>query len=493
MTGTGKRGSALVLVVVAAGFLLILTGAAYRYLRTSVDTQMWTRERIQAKLTAEAGVNLATHMLVAGASLPTGDDAQVLLGTETTPEPLPNGMGAVYVSVDPNNNNDDIISANSYMINCLATVPGENFDTYGIQAIVMPLNLARFSVFMDNPSLSGAYVDGYRFDGPFYANGPVRVISNSAGDENDPFFYSFTLTSDYYISDWGTTQATTPESGNLRMRPFERLSLGLPYFELGADTIPFGPDEINWEGVRNAAISGGLYFTPDDPVYTIYDGSRIKLKGDSLLVKLDDSTPERAYYLADLDNPVVWFENGNLDTLMILGHGYEGLDSALTIGMNGNLYLGSAIRYTNEDPEDPLNHTLLGLMTIHGDIIIKDDFADTLYQEPGWDGFNIVTHGDFQVDAVLLALEGNLKAEKYWEPEDGPHEFRLLGGYMIQEEGYTSSGDAGFDISVYFDPRLLSMHPPFFPTTANWSTTMWREDGNMERETVTNGQQNPEF
>lgn len=492
MTKAKNRGSALILVVIAALFLIILTGAAYEYVKNSVSTQIWTRDRIQAKLSAEAGVNLATHMLIGGASLPVGTAPQIVLGTISSPEPLPNGLGSVFVSVDPNNNNDDIISANSYMINSLAYVPGESFETYGIQAVMMPLNLARFSVFMDDPTLDGAYVDGYRFDGPFYANGPVRVLSASPTHENDPFFYSFTLTSDYYIADWGSTQATTPASGNLQMRPFERLSLGIPYFELGADTIPFGADELNWESVMNAAQAGGLFFDGVAP-YEIADGMRVKLRGDSLLVKLDDSTPYRAYYLADLDNPVVWFDNGPNEDILMMGHGSEGLDSALTIGMRGNLYLAGSIRYSNEDPEDPDNRTLLGLMTVFGQIYIKDDFPDPGYVEPGWDQFQINTHTDFRVDAVLLALEGNLQAENWLEPTPGPHEFMLMGGYMIQEEGYTSSNNGGFDISVYFDPRLLSMHPPFFPTTADWNTTMWREVPDMDEDLVVNGQINPFF
>lgn len=54
-----------------------------------------------------------------------------------------------------------------------------------------------FACFLGNPTLDGAYADGYHFGGPFRANGPVRVLSSSPGRDNDPYFYHFTLSSDY--------------------------------------------------------------------------------------------------------------------------------------------------------------------------------------------------------------------------------------------------------------------------------------------------------
>lgn len=488
MKTANNRGAALMLVVIASIFLIILTAAAYRYFTTNVDTQIWTRDRIQAKLSAEAGLNLATHILVAGASLPESDTTP-LLGTATTPAVLPGELGSVYVTVQPSKYNGDITASNAFMLHCIAWPPGSAIDTYGMQCIVMPENLARFAVFMNNPSTDGAYVDGYRFDGPFYANGPVRVVSGSITHENDPFFYSFSLTSDYYLSTWGTTQATTPASGNLQMRPFERLSLGAPYFELGIDSIPFGSDDLDWQGVRNAAQSGGLYLGV--PLRPIENGSRLRLQSDTLYVKLNTVTPEVGYHLGDLENPVVWIENGNTDRVYLRGQQYNGLDMALTIGMNGHLYMSGSLEYANKNPEDPDNHTLLGLMTVHGNIYMANDPLVT--PEPGWEGHDIMTNGDFEYDAVLVALDGVLEAQKQppTAPVDsifgGPCEFMLMGGYMIDNEGITSTNTGGFDITVFFDPRLLSMHPPFFPTTANWRTIMWRDAPELTVDNVEDG------
>lgn len=463
-----RRGSALALVLIASIFLIILTAGAYRYLKTNVDTQIWSRERIQAKLSAEAGLNLATHMLVAGATLPTGDDIEEILGTETSPVPLPGGMGSVYATIDPSIHNKEIIMSNAFLIRCVAFVSGTHIESYGMEAIVMPENLARFSVFMDDPSTAGYYGDGYRFDGPFYANGPVQIRSSSFTHENDVFFYSFELTSDYYVIGPSMAHETTPASGKLQMRPYNRLILGAPYFELGVDPIPFGPDELNWQGVMNAASAGGLFLTSAQ----VPDGTRLALKGDTLFVRQNTATPAVAHHLGSMANPVVWIDNGAGDCVFLRGDQNQGLDMALTIGMPGSIYMSGPLSYENEDPQDPDNENLLGLMSVQGDMRVADD---PLINESAWgaEHFHIRTDTSFTYYAVLVALDGVLDAEDYWMPK-GVNEFRIVGGYMVQAEGYTSTSlPSGFNMAVYFDPRLLYMHPPFFPTTANWNTTMW--------------------
>lgn len=469
---TNRKGSALVLVLVASLFLIILTAGAFRYFQTNVYTQIWTRDRIQAKLSAEAGANLATHMLIAGASLPTDLGPAPILGTEFAFFDLPGELGSVYACVDPSDSNEVVTSANAYMIRCIANVPGTTIETFGVRTIVMPENLARFSVFMDNPSTSGYYGDGYRFDGPFYANGAVRVMSSSATHTDDPFFYTFRLTSDYYLASGSVHQTTPTDGGSLEMRPFERLSMGAPYFELGIDPIPFGATELDWEGVESAASSGGLYLNTTD----VPDFSRLALKGDTLFIKTSETALPDIFYLGGMDNPVVWIENPG-DRFYLRGDQNQGLGMALTIGCQGDVYMSGPLEYENPDPQDPDNEDLLGIMTVDGDLIIAEDQGD----QSAWGSvrYRVLTDDGFNYSAVLVALEGNLVAENYRQPNPGPEEFCIIGGYMIQEEGYTSTNNTGYEIGVYFDPRLLYMHPPFFPTTANWKIIMWAEDPGM--------------
>ena len=486
MKTSNERGAALVLVVVASIFLIILTGAAYTYFKNSVSTQLWTRERIQAKLSAEAGVNLGIHKLVAGAALPTSLEPEPILGTFGSFENLPGNMGSVFVTVDPCNENDRVTNANAFRLRCIADVPGATvISNYGMEAIVMPENLARFSVFMDSPDTTGYYADGYRFDGPFYGNGPISVYSSSVSGVNDPFFYSLHLTSDYYIyGNPNGPHASAPAVGNLEMQPYNRLSMGSPYFEMGIDTIPFGKNELDWQGVRNAAYSGGLVLS--EAANQIEDGSRLVLRGDStLVVKLHSGGPETSYDLSpsSIDNPVVWLENAASHRVYLSGYQTDYWDMPLTVGMYGSLYMSGELKYENSDLEDPDNTIILGLISVDGDMIIADD-PDS--NETGWAGFQIMTDHAFEYDAVLVSLEGVLKAEDYHAP-DPMAEFLLLGGYMIDSEGYTGTGDKGFDISVYFDPRLLTMHPPFFPTTANWLNTMWADKPDMTALQVRDG------
>ncbi len=486
MIHKNQTGSALVLVLVASMFLIILTAGAFRYFQTNVDTQIWTRDRIQAKLSAEAGVNLATHMLVAGAATPATTTPEAILGTETSHFTLPGDMGTIYATVDPSDKNPEVTTANAYMIRCISFVPGHTIESFGMESIIMPENLARFSVFQDDPPSNLHYSDGYRFDGPFYANGPVRIGSNSATHENDIFFYSYKTTSPYWIYNNSGSHETTPAAGNVEMRPYHRLNMGAPYFELNVDTIPFGAAELNWQGVEAAAISGGLHLSTTQ----VPNNSRLVLSGTSLFVRRNASEAPVEYDLSSLENPVVWIDNNSTNRIYLRGDmtAGSGFDMELTLGCKGPVFMSGSLVYNNQDLEDPDNDNLIGIISVYGNMIIAD--APSVLPDPLWNGYGerwqIGTDGTVTYSAVLVALEGVLKAQKPAEPV-GFHEFQIIGGYMCQAEGHTNNANSGFRMVVYFDPRLLFMHPPFFPTTANWNTTMWAERPDMTVSDVTIG------
>ncbi len=492
-----ERGSALALVLVFGLVLSILVAGLFVLFQSNTQSFVWKRNNMQARYSAEAGTSLAVHMIMEGADVPGGDSAQAFLG-DANPEvwfDLPGDLGEVIVYVDPNNRNEQVSTANAYAVRGLARIPTKSgFQTYGMETAVMPENFARFACFLDEPDITGAYADGYRFDGPFFANDPVRVVSNSPGRNNDPWFYSFQLTSDYYVAGWGSTHATTPHPlTDLYLEPYERMLLGPPYFELGAEPIPFGPTEVNWQAARDAAQSGGIYF--DGSLYPdLPDGTRMIVGADSIWARTPGGA-EYSYCIADtaLDNRVIWVENGAGEQLWIKGDPDAefidtlGVDSLLTIGCNGDIWPYGPLWYANEDMDDPDNKCMLGLITVYGDLVMADDPDDNGMGD--WaTPYNIdmgLPAGTRSVtyDAVVMALSGEFRAEKYWEPSP-MSDFNLVGGYIVNNEGYTTTSGAGLNSVIHYDTRLMTMHPPYFPQTGKWGTVYWEERPDLDTETI---------
>lgn len=491
-----SRGSALVLVLVSAIVLSILVGALFVLFKSNVDTQRWTKERIQARFTAEAGLNMAVHMIMGGADVPQGDDPLQMLPETGSWHFLNDDLGWVQVWVDPHNENDQVSSANAYEVRCLAKVVAEDQDYfYGIASLVMPRNFAVYATFL-NGAADGYFGDGYRFDGPFHANSQVMLYSSTPDRDNDPWFYSFSTTEDYYLYGQSSGElAYEPHYKNLYIEPYERMLMGEPYFVLGAEEIPFGSDEVTWEGTYNAALNGGLVLSG------LQDSTRMLLLEDTLLVKQSQFALEQRYYLGDLDNPVVWVDN-NPNQIVFLKTEEEyppeehGLPMGLTIGVNGTLAISGPILYNNTDLTDPDNNNMLGLLVVHGDYVIAHD--PDLTSDPDWkDGTDerwCIKTGNKDYDrltvyAVVMVLDGKFMVEGIDQsPEPYPYDtwpsppidYEMVGGYIVNEEYYTTFGSSyGYLTFVTYDPRLMSTHPPYFPQTGKWDTAYWDERPDM--------------
>jgi len=262
MKRNGKRGSALVLVLVSSIILAILAGALFVLFKSNIGSHTWNQERIQARCTAEAGANLAIHMIMEGADVPQGMIPVQILPEFGSWELLSDEMGYVQVWVDPNDDNPIVSSANAYEIRALSKViSATQANHYGMASMVSPRNFAVYATFL-NQGGTGYYGDGYRFDGPFHSNTAVRLSSATPGRDADPYFYSFSVASDYYFyrdpSSGVLYQAYEPQYGLLWVEPYERMILGDPHFVLGAESIPFGSSEVTWQGAYNAALAGGL-------------------------------------------------------------------------------------------------------------------------------------------------------------------------------------------------------------------------------------------
>ncbi len=504
MNRKGNKGSALILVMLSAIVLSILVGALYTLFQSNASTQEWAKERIQARFTAEAGTNMAIHMIMEGADVPHGTLPIQFLPETGDWYDMGDDLGWVLVFVDPHNANDEVAAANAYQVRCLSKVISEDqVNMYGIASLILPRNFAVYATFLNNAG-SGYFGDGYRFDGPFHSNSDVQVSSSTAGRDQDPWFYSFATVEDHYlyrVPGTGITEvATTPHHKNLYMEPYEKMLMGEPFFELGVDSIPFSSSEVSWQGAYNAAVSGGLVLSSLDN-YT-----RMILLDDTLMVLENQSALVVKYCLSDLANPVVWVDNGVNETVYLKTDEEDpfrshGLDSALTIGINGNLCVSGPILYNNIDLTDQDNDCMLGIVVKEGNFTIAVDPdmtsdvdewvipSDTTNHR--WDikTCNLNYPDGIEVDAVVMVLDGYFQLEDvsgshylYWSHP--AIDFEIVGGYIVNEEYVTTwdfgaGGTYGYLTFVTYDPRLMSMHPPYFPQTGVWDIAYWEERPDM--------------
>ncbi len=307
-----------------------------------------------------------------------------------------------------------------------------------------------YNYFLGEPTLNGYYCDGYHFGGPFRANGPVLVYSSSPGRDNDVFFYSFTLSSDYYV--YGPSSSgpliTVPHYENLWIEPYENMEQGPPWFNLGVDPLPFGADQVEWQIVRAAAMNYGLYLTTAE----VPDGSRILLEDGQISVKAEEYSTPVVYSLSDLAEPVVWIENSANDLFFLKGHPEsQGFSEDLTIGSTGSIYFAGPLEYNGDSPG------MLGLISVYGDGIIADK-PDSDWDPP----FHIETEENFVYSASILLLEGQFEAENYTQPYPQVN-FTLYGGIQMQEEGYAGTGTSGFQLLWEYDERFFNQCPPWYP------------------------------
>jgi len=94
----------------------------------------------------------------------------------------------------------------------------------------------------------------------------------------------------------------------------------------------------------------------------------------------------------------------------------------------------------------------------------------------------------FNFHAVFMTLSGDLLAENPLLPNAETEEFRIMGGYIAQAEGWTSTGGSGFEIVIKYDTRLMSMNPPYFPSTGEWNVVYWKDRPELSLENIGNNE-----
>ncbi len=309
-------------------------------------------------------------------------------------------------------------------------------------------------------SCTGFFGDSTVMNGPVRSNDPLRIVSFTPGRDEDPYFYNFTSASDYYLTfkaetpEWILATEPHPDSTNLWIEPYELMCQGPPWFNLGADFIPFGADSIDWQTTYDAACDYGLVI--DSPL----SGSRIVLEADSLHLRECFDTGIESYCISDLAEPVVWLDNQPGDTVYIRSMPPDsgpGLTVPLTIGCNGYVFAMGDLQY------QPYSGGMLGMVMKEGNL----EIADKPEFDP-WEGiWAIDTEKDMVFSGSFLIVQGKFQTENPWEPSPAA-DFHIFGGIQMRDEGITAyvsgSNSWGYFASYDFDPRFFTASPPFYPT-----------------------------
>lgn len=324
-----------------------------------------------------------------------------------------------------------------------------------------------FAWFFDSFPADGYYSDGFVSDGPFRANCPVSIWSDSPGRDGDPWFYSLTLASPFYYCSkgGGTNPQFSPQCGNLWIEPYEQMSQGAPWFVLDADPLVFGFEGVNWQEMRSAAITGGIYLTSP----AVPNGARILVGADSIYLRTSDASPFQGFDLAGLAEPVIWIENAWTDRIYVRSCPGDSLSMPFSIGMYGSIYTLGSLRVAQGE-----DGGMLGLMSVYGDFVIALD--PDLAGAPDWTDpvWRIETEGDFEFDASVICLSGELKAQNPSYPNPKA-DLVIEGSMQLGSEGYTATPSAGWNISVEYDWRLADTAPPCYPEYSETGIVGWKE------------------
>lgn len=315
-----------------------------------------------------------------------------------------------------------------------------------------------FLLFM-NSSGAGWFGDGTVMNGPVRSNGTFFLYSTTPGRDNDPWFYSLTSAADSFYTTLSDTfiviSATEPhpEGTNLWVEPYELMCQGPPWFNLGADTLPFGSGNVDWQMTRDAALSSGLFINGLEP------GARVIIGADSIHLKETPGGVVQSYCMSGFSEQVAWIDNDPDEHIFLRSMPPDsgpGITVPMTLGCNGSVYIMGDVLY------EPVSGGMLGLIVKNGDVVI----ADTPENDP-WNGiWAVETEKEMLFSGSVLMPDGILYAENAWEPHPAV-DFTIAGGVQLEDFGITAyiSGQNtwGYFLQFDFDSRYFTASPPFYP------------------------------
>ncbi len=185
--------------------------------------------------------------------------------------------------------------------------------------------------------------------------------------------------------------------------------------------------------------------------YRIGDRHKLNVGDESSVTTWTDVS------LSTVGNGVVWF----LDKIRLAGT----LRGQITIGSEKDIYITGDVLYESSTPgegPDPGCSDLLGL--IGKKLKISKSLAND---------------GDVEIHAAIMCMKDGMEAEKVKDFGDRG-DLIIHGAVVVGKTGKVNerkkgSEFRGYHRQYYFDPRLTTMAPPFFPRTRDVSIYKWRE------------------
>lgn len=458
-----ERGSALALVIGAAGVLFILVAVVYVYFTMNADAAAFQRNRLRAETAAEAGVALALHHLssldaMSGGIAPfpvrTEGDS---LGWVTLP-----GTGRFLAVIDPINGFSGSINNGAAEIRA-AGVAGD--QTVTIHARVGPLYPSSYALATDAGIPQGFFQDGREVNGRVHSNGPIYFSSYSADSVGDPYVEMISTTSagGFYFPGFGRQDVPHPPSSSIWVRPYRNHRQGKPFWSPLSPPLDFSRLEDHFRDLLQNSQAVEI------------SAERLLVEGERIAYRESRNGPERYLNLTGVSLVIV--RNG-FSPVLVKGTSIP--SHPLTIVASGSIGIAGSIDGGAVGSGGPL-----GLVSM-GDVFVAAD--PDIYQGDDWEGrWDIETDRGILVRACILIPSGSLSAQVPYLPSDLSR--LTVSGSLVQESmGRLSSGNSGYELGISWDEGLLSKHPPSFPLIGRCEVFSWMQDTGEMPENFTEDQ-----
>lgn len=222
----------------------------------------------------------------------------------------------------------------------------------------------------------------------------------------------------------------------------------------------------NLAGLTTAATAGGYTAAANKDLYVIFKKDSVRYA----LVNNKAAAPSAASYTTKplstfAPNGAVVVPSGDLH----VEGTFKGKATFATTSAGHSVYVDSSVHYNVPPPAWPANDTssedLLGICS-YDSIIVSD---------------NAENNKGCEIDAAMFCLNGGLAAQDIANNSPMWGTLKLYGGIQQYRRGvvcyFDGSGNvnAGFLKQYYYDNRLMTQSPPFYPATGTYQIISWLE------------------